>query len=151
MHGGSYVLGSAYGYRPLAGALAAAFRTNVLIPDYRLAPEHSFPAALDDVHTAYSWLLEQAVDPRNLIIAGDSNGAAIALALLLRCRDEGIPLPAGAVLLCPAPSIEADTIRAIPDEALRKDGPRLLERAVPTPTSPDIPPMTHSSARCSAT
>jgi epsilon-lactone hydrolase len=115
VHGGSYVLGSAYGYPPLAGALATASETDVLIPDYRLAPEHPFPAALDDVHTAYSWLLEQDVDPRKLIVAGDSNGAAITLALLLRCRDEGIPLPAGAVLLCPAPSIEADTVRADPD------------------------------------
>jgi epsilon-lactone hydrolase len=115
VHGGSHVLGSAYGYRPLAGALARACRTGVLVSDYRLAPEHPFPAALDDVHAAYLWLLQHGADPSQLIVAGDSTGAAITLALLLSCRDEGVPLPAGALLFCPAPSIDGTTISADQD------------------------------------
>lgn len=106
VHGGSYVLGSAYGYRPLAGALAKACEANVLIPDYRLAPEHPFPAALDDVHRAYAWMREQDVPAGEIVVVGDSSGAAIALAMLLRCRNEGLALPAGVVLLTPAPSMQ---------------------------------------------
>ncbi len=117
VHGGSYVLGSAYGYRPLAGALAKACEANVLIADYRLAPEHPFPAALDDVHHAYAWMLQQNVRASEIVVVGDSSGAAITLALLLKCRDEGVALPGGAVLLTPAPGIQPATV------APEQDGP----------------------------
>ena len=63
IHGGGYVIGSAFGYQPHAGALAASAQTAILVPDYRLAPEHPFPAALEDVQHAYLWLREQAPDP----------------------------------------------------------------------------------------
>ena len=96
------VLGSAYGHRPLAGALALAVGAGVLVADYRLAPEHPFPAALDDAYAAYRWLLARGTDPACLVVAGDSVGGGLALSLLLRLRDEGLPLPAGAALLCPA-------------------------------------------------
>ena len=59
LHGGGFAIGSAYGYRPLVGALVAAAGVGALVPDYRLAPEHPFPAALEDVLTAYRWLVEQ--------------------------------------------------------------------------------------------
>ena len=61
LHGGGYVTGSAFGYRPLAGALAAAADAGVLVPDYRLAPEHPYPAALDDCLRAYQWMLARDI------------------------------------------------------------------------------------------
>ncbi|MFB4262562.1 alpha/beta hydrolase fold domain-containing protein [Nonomuraea sp. GTA35] len=67
LHGGTYTSGSAFGFRSLAGALADAVRGRVLTPDYRLAPEHRFPAALDDVHAAYTWLLDQRAAPCHVV------------------------------------------------------------------------------------
>ena len=101
LHGGGYVIGSAYGYQPHAGALAAAAQTALLVPDYRLAPEHPFPAALDDARSAYLWLREQSADPTGIILAGDSSGAGLLLSLLLALRRDGLPLPAAAVIFCP--------------------------------------------------
>src|SRR5438132_1083494 len=83
LHGGGYILGSAYGYRPLAGAFAEAAGVGALVPDFRLAPEHPFPAALDDAVAAYRWLLDRRGGPARVIVAGDSSGAGLALALLL--------------------------------------------------------------------
>ena len=107
LHGGGFVLGSAYGYRALAGALAVSTGSAVLVPDYRLAPEHPFPAAVDDARSAYLWLLEQGVAPEGLIISGDSSGGGLAMSLLLMLREQGLPLPAGVVLLCPGLDIAA--------------------------------------------
>ncbi len=106
LHGGGFVLGSAFGYRPLAGALAAAAETGVLVPDFRLAPEHPHPAALDDSVAAYLWLLEQGVDPATVAVSGDSAGGGMATALLLALKDRGLPLPGGAILMCPAVDVE---------------------------------------------
>ncbi|WP_037319890.1 alpha/beta hydrolase fold domain-containing protein [Amycolatopsis orientalis] len=102
LHGGGYIAGSAFGYRPLAGALAAATGAAVLVPDYRLAPEHPFPAALEDALRAYRWLLGQGTDPGQLTISGDSAGGGLAVSLMLRLAEEGLPQPGKAVLLCPA-------------------------------------------------
>ena len=107
LHGGGFVLGSAYGYRALAGALASTIGAGVLVPDYRLAPEHPFPAALDDARTAYLWMLEQGVPATEIIISGDSSGGGLVMSLLLSLRDDGLPLPAGAVLLCPGVDLGA--------------------------------------------
>jgi monoterpene epsilon-lactone hydrolase len=100
-HGGGFVLGSAYGYRGLAGALAGAIGAGVLVPDYRLAPEHPFPAALDDALSTYLWMIEQGVRPEEVILTGDSGGGGLVMSLLVSLRDLGHSLPAGAVLLCP--------------------------------------------------
>jgi acetyl esterase/lipase len=99
LHGGGFMLGSAFGYRHLAGALALAADAGALIPDFRLAPEHPFPAALDDALSAYRWLLERGHD--RVVVAGDSAGGHIALSLLLSLEREGLPRPAGALLFCP--------------------------------------------------
>jgi epsilon-lactone hydrolase len=101
LHGGGYVLGSAFGYQPHAGALAAAAQTAVLVPDYRLAPEHPFPAAVDDAVAAYRWLLERGVPAEHVTVVGDSSGGGLAMSLLLTLRDHGVPLPGGAVTFCP--------------------------------------------------
>jgi acetyl esterase/lipase len=101
LHGGGFTVGSAYGYRPLVGALVAATGAGALVPDYRLAPEHPFPAALEDALSAYRWLAEQG-DARRIVLAGDSFGGGLVCSLLLTLKARELPLPAGAVLLCPA-------------------------------------------------
>ncbi len=101
LHGGGYVVGSAFGYQPHAGALAAAAQTGVLVPDYRLAPEHPFPAAVDDALSAYRWLVEQGVPPERVTVAGDSAGGGLVMSLLLTLKREREPPPGAAVLFCP--------------------------------------------------
>ena len=101
LHGGGYVAGSVSHYRDFLWRIATATRSHVLCPDYRLAPEHPFPAAVDDAFTAYRWLLADGADPRHIVMMGDSAGGGLVLATLLRLRDEGIALPAAAVMLSP--------------------------------------------------
>jgi acetyl esterase/lipase len=101
LHGGGYVLGSAFGYQPHAGALAAASQAGVLVPDYRLAPEHPYPAAVNDVVAAYRWLLERGTAPRTIVFVGESAGGGLLMSALLALKRDGLPLPGGAVLLCP--------------------------------------------------
>ncbi|MGW4241550.1 alpha/beta hydrolase fold domain-containing protein [Nocardia sp. NPDC004722] len=102
VHGGGFMMGSAYGYRGMAGAVAQAGHTRVLVPEYRLAPEHPFPAARDDVLTAYRWLLNTGRGPEQIALVGDSTGAMLLLAMLVRARDDGLPMPRATVLMCPA-------------------------------------------------
>jgi monoterpene epsilon-lactone hydrolase len=109
LHGGGYTVGSAYGYRPLVGALVAAAGVGALVPDYRLAPEHPFPAALEDALSAYRWLAEQRGGTR-IVLAGDSVGGGLACSLLLTLRAQDLPLPAGAVLLCPGVDLTNESI-----------------------------------------
>ena len=101
LHGGGYVVGSAFGYRPLAGTVAALSGTSVLVPDYRLAPEHRFPAAHDDVAAAYDWLLGRVARPTDIAVVADSSGGGLAMGLLLGLRDRGKPLPGRVALLSP--------------------------------------------------
>ena len=101
LHGGGYVTGSPALYRHFTWRIATAARACVLAIDYRLAPEHPFPAALDDAITAYRWLLAGMADPRRIAVMGDSAGGGLALSLLLRSRDHALDLPAAAVALSP--------------------------------------------------
>jgi len=101
LHGGCYVFGSAATYRELIGRLSLATGMWVLAPDYRLAPEDPFPAAVDDALAAYRWLLGAGIEPGRIVISGDSAGGGLALATLLALRDAGERLPAAAVLLSP--------------------------------------------------
>jgi acetyl esterase/lipase len=100
LHGGGYRVGSPATYRHFTWRLAATARARLLAIDYRLAPEHPFPAALDDAVASYRWLLERS-DPRRIAVIGDSAGGGLALAMLLKLRDDGLPLPAAAVALSP--------------------------------------------------
>jgi monoterpene epsilon-lactone hydrolase len=102
LHGGYYLIGSIKSHRNLAGNIAAAAQARALIIDYGLAPEHPFPAGLNDALTAYSWLLEQGIGAEQIFLAGDSAGGGLVLAALLAIHDRGIPLPAGAICLSPA-------------------------------------------------
>jgi acetyl esterase/lipase len=101
LHGGYYLAGRPGTYRNLAGRLASGLRAEVLLVEYRLAPEHPYPAALDDAIDAYRGLLDTGVDPATVAVAGDSAGGGLALALLQRARSEALPLPGAAVLFSP--------------------------------------------------
>jgi acetyl esterase/lipase len=102
LHGGGYIACSPETHRPLVSTLVRRVRGRAFVPRYRLAPEHPFPAALDDAKAAYRYLLdEQGVAPSQLIVAGDSAGGGLALALTLAVRDAGWPLPAGVVAFSP--------------------------------------------------
>jgi acetyl esterase/lipase len=118
LHGGGYVIGSAFGYQPHAGALAAAAQTGLLVPDYRLAPEHPFPAALEDAQHAYLWLREQTRDPDGIVLAGDSSGAGLALSLLLALKRDHLPPPAAAVVFCPWLALSPDAGESASDAPL---------------------------------
>ena len=101
LHGGAYALGSIDTHREFAARLVRSTNKRSLVINYRLAPEHPHPAALEDAITTYRWLLTQGFDPSQIILAGDSAGGGLALAMLLALRDPGEPLPAGAVCISP--------------------------------------------------
>jgi len=101
LHGGGYVLGSVDSSRELIARLAVGTGAAVLAPNYRLAPEHRFPAASDDCEEVYRWLLEQGVSADHIALAGDSAGAALCVELLCKLRDTGGPLPLAALLFSP--------------------------------------------------
>ena len=94
MHGGGYVAGSPGTHRPITAALGRLTGRRVFSLDYRLAPEHRFPAAVDDAVAGYRWLLGQGIAPSQVALAGDSAGGGLLLATLLRARDDGMPVPA---------------------------------------------------------
>jgi acetyl esterase/lipase len=101
LHGGGYHFGSIRLYRELAARLALACGARVLLPEYRLAPEHPFPAAVDDALLVYRRLLADGHTPERIVVAGDSAGGGLSLALVLALRDAGEPLPAAVVVLSP--------------------------------------------------
>ena len=101
LHGGGYVMGSLNTHRDFMGRISRAAQARVLGLDYRLAPEHPFPAAVEDAVAGYRFLLEQDLPPARIAIAGDSAGAALALAILVAARDAGLAMPATAVCLSP--------------------------------------------------
>ena len=95
LHGGGYVIGSPSSHRHLAAAIARAAGVQALLLDYRLAPEHPFPAALDDALAAYQWLQTQGVAPTAIIVAGDSAGGGLTMATLLALRDRNAAAAGG--------------------------------------------------------
>lgn len=102
LHGGGFQFGSLRSDGELAARLGRASGMRVLFPEYRLAPEHPFPAAIDDVRAVWRWLrTDHGMDARALAVAGDSAGGGLAVALLVAIRDAGAALPAAAVLLSP--------------------------------------------------
>jgi epsilon-lactone hydrolase len=143
LHGGGWVSGSGGNYLPLAADISAAAKCAVLLPDYRLAPEHRFPAGLEDCIRAHDWLTENGPSgparAKATFIAGDSAGGNLTLATLLALRDRNRPLPAGGIALSAAtdftlgseslktvhdPIISARTMPAFRDLYLGKTDPR---------------------------
>jgi epsilon-lactone hydrolase len=101
LHGGGYVIGSLNTHRALAGRLSRAAKARVLVIDYRLAPEHPFPAAVDDSLAAYRWMLAQGLKPARIGVAGDSAGGGLTFATLVAIRDAKLAMPAAAVPISP--------------------------------------------------
>ncbi|MBS1843172.1 MAG: alpha/beta hydrolase [Actinobacteria bacterium] len=106
-HSGGYVMGSAAGYRAFGYRLSEVTGAPVLIPDYRLAPEHPFPAPVEDAVTVYRWLAER-VAPGSVVTVGDSAGGGLNLALLVALREAGAPLPAAAIAISPLTDLAAE-------------------------------------------
>ena len=119
LHGGAYVLGSRRTHRQLVSHMAREAGVTAVVPEYRLAPEHPFPAAIDDAVAVYRALLEGGYKPENIVISGDSAGGGLSVATLLALRHAGDPLPSAAVLLSPfldvTASGESATTRAEQD------------------------------------
>ena len=128
-HGGVYVIGSAATSVPLVAELARRTGARVITLDYRLAPEHPFPAAVDDAQDAYQGILEQGVDPGQIALAGESAGGGLAVATLLALRDAGTPLPSCAFSMSPYAdlTLSGDSIatRQAVDRTLTPEGLRL--------------------------
>lgn len=114
-HGGAYVLGCASAYRHLVSRLSRALCAPVWVPDYRLAPEHPFPAALDDAVEAYAAMVESG--HTRIVIAGDSAGGGLALALAEEVARRGLPAPAALALICPWVDLTSDGTRRRPDNS----------------------------------
>jgi len=128
-HGGVYVIGSAATSVPLVGDLARRTGAKAVTVDYRLAPEHPYPAAVEDAQAAYEGLLGQGIDPGQIALAGESAGGGLAVATLLALRDAGTPLPSCAFLMSPYAdlTLSGDTIldKQAVDPILTPDGLRL--------------------------
>ena len=133
LHGGGYVAGSAATHRPITAALARLARRRVFSLDYRLAPEHPFPAALEDAVAAYEWVLSRGIAPGQVVIAGDSAGGGLTVATLLALRERGLPRPAGGVCISPwvdlTNSAPSYTSKAAVDPIVTQEGIGLMTRA----------------------
>jgi acetyl esterase/lipase len=131
LHGGGYVIGSINTHRSLAARLSRASRARVLVIDYRLAPEHPHPAAVDDAVAAYRWMLAQGLKPARITVAGDSAGGGLTVATLLAIRDAKLPLPGAGACLSPWVDLEgigeSMTTKAGVDPIVQKTG--LLQMA----------------------
>ena len=126
LHGGGYVVGSIKTHRDLMGRVARAAKARVLGLDYRLAPEHPFPAAVDDSVAAYRWMLQQDLSPSRIAVAGDSAGGGLVVATLVAIRDAKLPMPATGVCLSPWVDLEgigeSMKTRAHADPVVQREG-----------------------------
>lgn len=101
LHGGGFVMGSIQSHRQIASHLAAAANIRTLITEYRLAPEHPFPAALDDALKAYEYIIKSGIAPCHMALAGDSAGGGLSVSLMIYLKQNGLPLPGVCLLLSP--------------------------------------------------
>ena len=143
LHGGGYVIGSPRSHRHLAAAIAGAAGASALLLDYRLAPEHPFPAAVEDATSAYRWLLDQAIAPERIVIAGDSAGGGLTVATLLALREARVPLPVGGVCISPWVDLTCSgasyATKAAADPIVRRAGVEEMARAYLGATPPRTP------------
>jgi epsilon-lactone hydrolase len=109
LHGGGYISGSAKSCRPITATLARRLQARVFGLDYRLAPEHRFPAGLDDAVAGYQWLLASGIRPKSIAVVGDSAGGGMTMALALRLRDAAQPRPACLACLSPWTDMTGDS------------------------------------------
>lgn len=109
IHGGGYISGSPEGYRTLPAQFARRLGIRVWAPDYRLAPEYPFPAALDDVTTAYEWMTRSGGDDGRIVAGGDSAGGAMTVSMMVRARNAKLPMPRAGVVISPWADLEMRT------------------------------------------
>jgi epsilon-lactone hydrolase len=126
-HAGVYVMGDASLTADLASQVGRRTDAKVISVDYRLAPEHPYPAAVDDALAAYSALLDEGVTPADLVLAGESAGGGLAVATLINARDRGLPLPAAALLMSPYADL---TLAGTSMETRREVDPLLSQEAL---------------------
>jgi len=142
-HGGGYVMGSPDTHRTLVYGLSRAAAASCLSLDYRLAPEHPYPAAVDDAVAAYDWLLAQGRKPGDVVLAGDSAGGGLVLATLLQLRENGTPLPAAGICLSPWTDMEGSGAsmerNAALDPLVQREGLLHLARLYLDGTDPRTP------------
>ena len=112
-HGGGFCIHMPKTYNALVAQLCRKLNANALVPDYRLAPEHPFPAGVNDCYQSYCWLLQQGYKAENIIIAGDSAGGCLTLTTLQKIRDAGKKKPAAAVLLSPGTNCSIEDLMAL--------------------------------------
>jgi epsilon-lactone hydrolase len=117
VHGGAFAFGSAAESRELVARLARASHTSVLALDYRTAPEHPLPAAIDDVLAAVRWLIADGITPREIAVVGYSTGGGVALAAMLALRDAGEPMPGALALMSPVVDLTIDPANSDHDPA----------------------------------
>jgi monoterpene epsilon-lactone hydrolase len=126
LHGGGYVIGSINTHRSLAGRLSRAAKARVLVIDYRLAPEHPHPAAVEDAVAAYRWMLAQGLKPGRIAVSGDSAGGGLTVATLVAIRDAKLPMPAAGAPLSPWVDMEgigdSMTSKSTADPIVQKEG-----------------------------
>ncbi len=126
LHGGGYVIGSVKSHREMMSRLSRAAGVRTLGVDYRLAPEHPFPAAVEDAVKSYAWLLSEGIDSNNIVIGGDSAGGGLAVAALVTIRYFGLPMPAAGVCLSPWVDLEgigeSMTTKADVDPGIAREG-----------------------------
>lgn len=149
LHGGSFAFRFPNTHAAFAARMGRLLGARVLLPDYRLAPEHPFPAAPDDCHGTYRWLLGRGTSPGNVVVVGDSAGGCLALVTLHRARQATEPQPACAVLLSPAVDCTFGSHSMVDnagrDPLLRLGDMLVLRRHyVPSPhlyTHPEVSPL----------
>ena len=148
LHGGGYISGSLSTHRTMVSRISRASGARALAIDYRLAPEHPFPAAVEDALAAYHWLLSEGVDPARLIIGGDSAGGGLTIATLVSLRDAGDRLPRAAICVSPWVDLEcvgkSMTTKAEIDPLVEVDDTlRLAEayRGEASPRNPLVSPI----------
>ena len=133
VHGGGYVIGSVRTHRVMMGKLAKACAGRVLGLEYRLAPEHTFPAPIEDTLAAYQWLLSSGYDPARIAIAGDSAGGGLTVAAMIGIRYSGLPMPGAAVCFSPWVDLEgvgeSMTSKAEDDPVVQREGLTFMAQA----------------------
>ena len=148
IHGGGYFSGGSAGYHGIAGHFAKLLGASVYVPDYRLAPEHLFPAPLDDVSKAYAWLVADEARADRIVLAGDSAGGAMVVSAMVRGRNAGLPMPAAGVAISPWANLEMTgasyTTRDGVDPLCSREILLLMARAIlgtTRPNDPDVSPV----------
>jgi len=131
LHGGGYVIGSINTHRDLAARISRAAKARVLLIDYRLAPEHPFPAAVEDSVAAYRYMLDQGLKASRIVVSGDSAGGGLTVATLVAIRDAKLPTPAGGACLSPWTDLEGlgDSMKTKADVDPMVNKEALLEMA----------------------